>query len=320
MDSFTFGVITYNQEKYIIEHLESVKRVIQKYGNQLSINIIISDDASKDNTVLYAKKWLEENKKLFNDVRIITHDKNQGIVNNFKDALKAVKTNKFKILAGDDLYCLNNIFLTFLQNELIISPVYSLKNGEIEIDKYNLQQFNLMLWHEENIKSYLIKWFKFYYPLITPGIMYTKDLVDDGFYESISENHWIEDVPSIHYLINKHETNIKVCNVPYVIYRDDVGISNDTSHNLNKEYMMEVKKLQNTFYSNYSKYPTIYLNPFYYLRFLERKYNNILGKFLNRKIKMVNDELYSSVAIISIECAEITKCADLWYKKNKIKL
>ena len=47
-------VITYNSEKYILETLESIKT--QSYKN---LELIISDDCSKDDTVMICRDWLD---------------------------------------------------------------------------------------------------------------------------------------------------------------------------------------------------------------------------------------------------------------------
>ena len=53
MKEFTFGVFTYNQEQFIFENLESIKYQIEKYGGGTSFSLVMSDDCSQDNTVVY---------------------------------------------------------------------------------------------------------------------------------------------------------------------------------------------------------------------------------------------------------------------------
>lgn len=65
MKEFTFFTLSFNQEKYIIQHLESIKYQIETYGAEYLIHYIICDDSSSDKTIYYAKKWLERNKRLF---------------------------------------------------------------------------------------------------------------------------------------------------------------------------------------------------------------------------------------------------------------
>ena len=42
MKEFTFAAITYNHSDCIIEHLESLKKLVQKYGREYLNNLIIS--------------------------------------------------------------------------------------------------------------------------------------------------------------------------------------------------------------------------------------------------------------------------------------
>ena len=67
-------VVTYNSALTIVETLESVKN--QSYQN---IELIITDDASKDNTLKLCKDWLDQNGNRFPLFRIIESEKNTGV-------------------------------------------------------------------------------------------------------------------------------------------------------------------------------------------------------------------------------------------------
>jgi alpha-1,3-rhamnosyltransferase len=67
-------VITYNSSSYVIETLESIKA--QTYQN---IELIVSDDCSKDKTVDVCKKWIEKNKQRFVRTELITIEKRNRI-------------------------------------------------------------------------------------------------------------------------------------------------------------------------------------------------------------------------------------------------
>jgi glycosyltransferase involved in cell wall biosynthesis len=77
-------IVTYNSSEFIIETLESVKEQSYKI-----IELIITDDASTDNTVLKCEQWLSENKSHFLSTKLITIDKNSGIVANRNRGLSA---------------------------------------------------------------------------------------------------------------------------------------------------------------------------------------------------------------------------------------
>lgn len=90
-------VITYNSSKTVIETLESVKQ--QTYKN---IELIISDDCSKDNTYEICQKWLSQNSDWFVSTRLTQTEHNGGICFNYNNALKHAEGEWVKYIAGDD--------------------------------------------------------------------------------------------------------------------------------------------------------------------------------------------------------------------------
>lgn len=93
----TVAIITYFSEKYVTETLDSIYN--QSYKN---IELIISDDGSKDATVRICEKWLEVHKHRFVNTQLIVTEKNTGIPGNCNRALIAAESKWLKILAGDD--------------------------------------------------------------------------------------------------------------------------------------------------------------------------------------------------------------------------
>ncbi len=91
-------IVTYNSSKFIIETLDSVKE--QTYSN---IELIISDDYSKDNTIELCEQWRSEHCKRFRRIQIIKSEKNTGISANGNRGFLASKGLWIKGLAGDDL-------------------------------------------------------------------------------------------------------------------------------------------------------------------------------------------------------------------------
>ena len=91
-------VITYNSSKYVLETLESAKA--QTYKN---IELIISDDGSKDGTINICEKWIEENEFHFKRTKIITVEKNTGIPANCNRGVNSSNGEWVKLIAGDDI-------------------------------------------------------------------------------------------------------------------------------------------------------------------------------------------------------------------------
>lgn len=109
----TVRVISYNAEKTILDTLESIKK--QTYQN---IELIVSDDCSKDNTVAITRDWLEKNKYRFVRTELITVDKNTGVCANLNRATKASRGEYIKGIAADDILLPNCIedFVKFVND------------------------------------------------------------------------------------------------------------------------------------------------------------------------------------------------------------
>lgn len=100
----TVGVITYNSEITIIEALESVKN--QSYHN---IELIISDDASCDETVSLCDNWCRKNKSHFVRTEILTIKENTGVPSNINRIIKTANGHWLRLLSGDDVLLPNCI-------------------------------------------------------------------------------------------------------------------------------------------------------------------------------------------------------------------
>lgn len=92
------SIITYNSSKYILEALESVYN--QTYQN---IELIVSDDGSKDDTIKIVEKWLQNKSDRFVRTKFLTVEHNTGTTKNCNRALHACKGELMKSFAGDDV-------------------------------------------------------------------------------------------------------------------------------------------------------------------------------------------------------------------------
>ena len=102
----TIAVATYHSAAFLIETLESAYN--QTY---LNLALVISDDCSKDDTVAIANKWVAQDrvKSRFQSIEIITVPKNTGVSANCNRIIKAVTSDWFKVIAGDDILLPNCI-------------------------------------------------------------------------------------------------------------------------------------------------------------------------------------------------------------------
>lgn len=92
-------VVSYNAEETVLETLDSVLR--QTYDN---LELILSDDCSKDDTVKIAKEWFDNNKSTFKGgAKLLTSEWNQGVCANFNKAINTSRGEWIKIIAADDI-------------------------------------------------------------------------------------------------------------------------------------------------------------------------------------------------------------------------
>lgn len=97
-------IVTYNSSRFVLETLESAKA--QTYKN---IELIISDDASQDDTVEICQNFITENDDRFFKTKLITVHKNGGIPANINRGLQKSDGIFLKVIAGDDILTLDCI-------------------------------------------------------------------------------------------------------------------------------------------------------------------------------------------------------------------
>ena len=90
-------ISTYNSEAFIIETLESILHQSWK-----EIELIVTDDASTDDTVTICRRWLEDKSRRFTGVQVITSEINTGVSANANRGLKAASGEWVKFIGSDD--------------------------------------------------------------------------------------------------------------------------------------------------------------------------------------------------------------------------
>lgn len=97
-------VISYNSSKTIEETLDSIRN--QTYS---PLELIISDDASPDDTVNIAKAWMKKNRSRFVRAEILVAEKNGGIPVNLNRGIAVSNGEFLKSIAADDILLPNCI-------------------------------------------------------------------------------------------------------------------------------------------------------------------------------------------------------------------
>lgn len=195
--SLTFVVLTYNHSGFVLEHLESIAHLIQKYGKVQKVDLIVSDDASKDSTVLEISSWLELNRNLFRNVITFYGSENIGTCKSFLRATENIKTRYVKVTGGDDLYSDENIFSAICccgDAQLIGSQPLVLVGGVLQRShKFNLiHALDNAVYMGQSFRRRLIGPGCIY----TPGLIYSAEIVSDKrIRDFISKFVLVEDLP-----------------------------------------------------------------------------------------------------------------------------
>lgn len=139
-------LITYNSEKYVLDTLESVKS--QTWDN---IELIISDDGSRDRTVEICDGWLKENQHRFYNAQLLTVEKNTGIPANCNRGLRVAKGDWLKTISADDILlnsCISDNLDYVSANPNISFLVSDIKeidvNGDLIRDQVNNEGLNFI--------------------------------------------------------------------------------------------------------------------------------------------------------------------------------
>ncbi len=94
---FSVCVITYNQEQYIVQTLDSIMNQKHNY----SYEIVIGEDCSTDNT---KKVLLDYVEKYPGIIKPIFNNPNKGLLKNYYNTLSNCKGKYIMECAGDDYW------------------------------------------------------------------------------------------------------------------------------------------------------------------------------------------------------------------------
>lgn len=192
---FTFVTITYNHERFIIQHLESIKYQIITYGKENKYQLVVSDDCSIDNTISLVNIWIKNNGYLFSDIKILINKRNIGTCKNYTKAIKSINGDYFKALAGDDVFAKDNIFeaVKLLKNYDIVITIIAPFN-EDGLDK-NKQIYSRIYTMYSFTSTDYLKLSKNLVPIpMTPGIFIRKELYTESVLEFINQFVLVEDL------------------------------------------------------------------------------------------------------------------------------
>lgn len=269
MNDFTFVMLTYNQRKYVVEHLESIKYQVEHFGAGRNVHFVLCDDASKDDTAQIVSAWLEDHPGLFASTRLIVAEKNAGITKNNLVAMKCPTTERFNVLAGDDMYYRNDVMSANDIGDFVVSPVIYFADDHVVPENRRWAYKYFMLHQGPGLKKYIAEHMKYCNQFEAPGVFYTQKLVTDEFCAVLDEYTWLEDAPLWSYHLNCEHSTVDLHPEALVLYRVDSGASNNTAHERRAHYLEDVRKLDREVFVNKSRYPA-WRNPYVYRAKLER--------------------------------------------------
>lgn len=277
---FTFLTITYNHEKFIFQHLESIKYQIINYGEGIKFQLIVADDSSKDNTIRCVKDWLEQNSNLFEYIDILESDKNQGTCKNYTKGIRKIKGDYCKSLAGDDIFAKDNIFeaVNLLKKyDVVCTAVAPFSNSGIYNDKkiysriYSMYKFCNMS-YEKIARNYIS------IPM-TPGVFMRKELITEDIISFINQFTFIED-RSKNIKIYEQNKKLKISSYDkiLVLYRHHEGaVTKTKNNNIVELFNKDSREL----------YDYVLDNANSMLVKLKIRYKNMIGKIRNRKLATI---------------------------------
>lgn len=140
-------VVTYNSSRYVQETLDSIYR--QSYP---SIDLIVSDDCSHDNTFEICQKWIKAHQNRFVRALTIQTPHNGGICHNYNFALQHAKGKWIKYIAGDDILednCIERFVANIKPNIFLYTCITKhLQDETGEVELYSTRIPNQSAWYQ----------------------------------------------------------------------------------------------------------------------------------------------------------------------------
>lgn len=235
-------IVTYNSADFIVEALDSV--AAQTYKN---IELIVSDDCSKDNTVEICQEWLTRNKDRFVNTELLTVEKNTGVSANCNRAIRKGRGEFVKYFAGDDKLlpnCIEDNLLFFKEHpetDFLFSDMQIIDGRQIE--KY-IKSPSVYFYHLSKLEFKL--WQLVYYILPAPSNFMKREVYNElgGFDETIP---MMEDKP---FWVKAIFANRSICYLPKITvqYRINPNSLSQTKNSPNYYKLLESQKIASKFF------------------------------------------------------------------------
>lgn len=289
-------IVAYNSESTIVEALESITN--QDYKN---LELVVSDDASTDNTFKVARKWCKDNKDRFKNIVLHSNTINKGVSANVNVAVGLSKAKWIKILGADDLLlfdCISNNVDYIVKNNITsvvtskIKPFRKTKNGKVFIafDREELNYIERLssLTPQQQYKKLLVRDM-----LNTPSMFFNRKMYNNigGCDERIRNiEDWV-----LKLKITRFGYKIHYLDKETVMYRIGDSISHSTDGLYNINHIKHVRLLKKIVcYPNIPKWNLLY----YYqeavvwlkdtiIVYLFRNQNTLITRSINKMMMLL---------------------------------
>ena len=283
---YSFLVVTYNSEDTIIATLESIRYQIERYSEGYDVQLVLCDDGSKDNTVKCIEAWLNYYGEIFSTVTRIYNKDNIGTCKNIVTGYKALESEFFRDMAGDDILPKCNSFaqMNLLKEyDVVRTYLLSFENGKLR-KSFNDNFIRLAKKYDSDREIR----FKIYYdcPMYN-GTLMRKSLLTDEILDYIEKFQLVEDRPMWYKIVkNNPSLSIYFCEEPAVLYRDEGQGVTDNNSPHKKVIISDCMKLYRDIYNEtenpFLKYviwcewfnkglPIKYINPITYYKHFRKK-------------------------------------------------
>lgn len=238
-DLVSIVVLTYNSEDFIIETLNSI--LGQNYE---LLELIVSDDGSKDETCDIVDRWIEDHKRRFVNAQLIRSFRNQGTCANYNQGICNSHGFYIKTLDGDD--CLNGAgaissFVKFMvQNNcsICISDVDLFSNNDLDLSNER-KWYDYILKCESEPFDQQKKRISKELAIADPGVFFRKELFNEVggipskyrlleewpfFYSVIMSGYQIYSVPKrlVRYRINDNSVSHNYNSPAFILLQKDL--------------------------------------------------------------------------------------------------
>ena len=245
----TIAVMMYNEEKYILETLESIKYQIQNFGRERQIQLILSDDCSDDRTTEIADAWVAENYKLFQSIDKLYGEVNVGTCKKYADMVKAIRGERYVVIAGDDVFSTQNIFaiLAACDKDILLTASLKFSGCKIKVGIWE----NLNIVAQSIVSGKSIHWEAQLGSPILNGAVYSLRILSEEVMQYMCRYKLLEDRARVYKIAMENKSlTLGYLNEPIILYRqNDVSVSSFQSPHL-KTHNDDLNKLYEDAYAN----------------------------------------------------------------------